>query len=400
MKMTLHALLALTLVSCGGSSNIETSGEIQTLNFSETKYNEDLLGKFAIPKMESAIANLEKIQSKTSNCAENFTTEDLKADWKKATFSYQTLRPVEISLLDRNPEASLKLSERYLGGPNSAGSCTLQANTAQQIFLDGTLVDDPALNSLEFLIFSDLKSKNFCGGAVKATVDNWLSTDQKTEDLCRHINFISTTAVNQLTKINQANKKLFEEGETDQIFANSNLQAVYDNISVFIDQILKDRTLGYPLGLSKDCPWDGATCPTAIEHRSSKITFETVAKNLEGIMAVYNSTSSVTPTPQQKGLYQFLMANQKNEVANAFYNKIVEAHGLATSLKGQSLEAIAASLNGAENKIRCLDTTLENQIVPACALFVSIKDLSDMVKKDLRLALEVSKTKQIEGDSD
>jgi hypothetical protein len=395
MKSLSIFFLALTLVSCGGGSN----DIVAPLNFSENKFNEDQV-ETSISEMKKVILSLDSINSKTQNCSNAFDLESLKSDWKDAALGYQRLRPTEASLLDRDPQTVLKLQERYLGGAYSVSKCRLQQNTAEQLLSESSLVFDPAINSLEFLIYADVENTNFCGGSNKASIEPWLLTENKTEDICNHINSIAQTAALQLAEINKANEILYKDGESNQIFPANNLQSVYDNISVFTDQILKDKTLGQPLGLSSKCPFEGRTCPTAIEHPFAKITFEAVSKNLEGIMAVYNQQTAMSEQPISKGLYQFLLANNKKQVADEFYANLIQAHRLSTALHGQDLEAIAAALDGLENKEKCLNANVKNTEVPACALFKSIKSLSDKIKLDLRLALAVSTTKQIEGDSD
>ena len=399
MKSILLLSLTLTLISCGGGSDNVVAPFGSPTNFSESKFNESVVGA-SIVEMKSVIASLETIKSKTANCTNEFTLKSLESDWKEATLTYHRLRPIESSLLDRDPQVVLKLKERYLDGAYSVSNCRLQQNTAEQSLLEKTLIEDPALNSLEFLIFSDVENTNFCGGSNKASVEPWLMSEDKTEDICNHINFIADTAARQLTEINRKNEALYVDGESNQIFPDDNLQSIYDNISIYTDQVLKDSTLGQPLGLSKKCPFDGRTCPTAIEHPFSNITFEAISKNLEGIMAVYNEQTSMSLKPQSKGLYQFLVANKKNQVANEFYASLLKAYEISNSLHGQDLTAIAASLDGAENKEKCLNSSVQNNEVPACALFKAVKNISDKVKLDLRLALAVSTTKQIEGDSD
>jgi len=400
MKITLYVLAALALISCGRDSDVNVASFSTPLNFSETKYNEELLGEFAIPNVQKVVANLEAVKSKTANCKNTFTPNGLKQNWTEAVMAYQQIRPLELTLLDRNPETSSQLRERYLGGAFSANKCDLQKNTAAQLFLKDSLVRDPALNSLEFLIFSNPLDSNSCKGAQSDAVETWLTTDDKAADLCRHINFIADLASKQLKEINRANRALYQDGRTDEIFAADDAQSVYDSISVFIDQVLKDDKLGEPLGLSAACPFEGRTCPNAVEHILSNLTFESISKNLEGIMAVYNSKTTMDRLPQPRGLYQFLTVNKKADVAKDFYNNLLEAHKLSTELHGQSLSKIAEALDGESNKEQCLNTNLQNRTVPACVLFQSIKSLSDKVKKDLRLALAVSRTKQTEGDSD
>jgi|GEM_PF-3151099 len=401
MKSFLILSLVLSLVSCGGGSNNNVQPFSTPINFSESKFNEDLVSKFAIPEMKNVIAALESIKAKTETCSSDSDFENLKPDWEKAAFAYHRLKPIEDSILDRDPQVVLKLKERYLGGVYSVANCRLQQNTAKQSLLTNTLVFDPAINSLEFLIYGDLANTNFCRAKGKEVVNDWLLSGNKNEDICNHINFVTEVALTELKEINKNNEDLYKAGKSSQIIPKDNLQTAYNKISLFIEEVLISDGIGYALGLLETCNFiEGQTCPTAVNHLPSEKTFEAVSKNLEGIMMVYNQQTEMSETPQGKGLYQFLLANQKSEVADEFYSSLIEAYKISTALHGQDLSKIAADLAGVQNKQRCLDTTAENMMVPACALFKSFKNLRYKLQGDLRLALELSKTIKIEGDSD
>lgn len=405
MKFAFYSLTSFVipflLVSCGGDSNVDIDASAEPTNFSAKKNNEDLIGSFALPEMKKAISGLESIEQQTKNCTKSFDLSSLEQNWKETAQAYQRLKPLEVILLARDPEASSKLAERYLGGVYSADKCGLQKKTAEQKFFNSTLAENPALNSLEFLIFADVSNTNHCTGANKAKTEDWLSSENKVEDLCNHINFISKEASTELSKINSKNEELYKAGKNTQIIPDDNLQTLYDRFAVFIDKDLKDSGVGFPLGLTSQCNFlPGQTCPTAVAHVFANMTFEAVTKNLEGLMAVYNQNTSMSKTPQPKGLYQFLIANNKNQVAIEFYKNLIEAHTLSTSLHGFDLVSLATQLRGIENKEKCINTSLENKEIPACALFKSIKALSDRAKGDLRLALSLSTIDPIEGDSD
>lgn len=411
MKKLILLPAIFLILSCNGNSdepsnganNVKGLGEVP-LNFSIAKYNEDLLNNLYFPEMNTVLEGLQNIKKKTENCDTFETTKTLKSDWKKLALSYQKAWPLDSATIDRDLNVSRLKKTEFLDGIYSISPCRVQSNVAKGADFSRTLRDDPALNTLEYLIFSELTSTNSCrtnqDGGVD--VDEWLESDliNKTKSVCKAIRKLSDHTFNELNSIVSENKRLYNEGDSDLIFSTGNTQKVYDTLAIFVDQILKDQKLGFPLGMSSQCPWRDSSCPNAVEHKYSGITFEALAKNLEGLIIIFNQNPKLTEKPLQRGLYHFLYINDHQALADSIYSNLVRAHKQTTSLVGEDLETLAQEINSPDGKEKCRRSSYEEPIVPVCALFNTVKKISDSVKVDLRLALALSKTKQTEGDTD
>lgn len=390
--------LSMTLSSCGGDSQKQQTAP---LNFSVNKFNEDLVGSFYLPEMEVVLQKLNSISNKTKNCVETIDLDVLKDEWRTLALTYQKLWPLNHATLDRVPEVSALQAPRYLSGAYSYSPCDLQLNLAEKAFYSTALIHNPAINSLEFLLYGNPASKNQCKTVNAIKIDEWMATSTKDEDVCKQINFISGLAQTELNKIYETNKSLYSNGKSEEIFSSNNVQKVYDSLAIFTDQVLKDQKISQPLGFSeKLCNFKDRTCPTAVEHRLSNLAFEVISKNLEGIMAAFNEQTQMSKAPINKGLFQFLRINNNGDLANKIYNNILNAHKISTSLHGQNFYELSLELDNAESKKKCSNATSQSTDVPVCALRQSVQELSDSVKVDLRIALALSTTRQIEGDSD
>ncbi len=399
MKKILLSFILITAISCSSDSPNKVNTQSQPENFSSAKYNEDLIGNFYLPEMDNVLNSLSKIDSATSNC-ENFEVNDeIKNAWLSLSTSYQKIWPLTHATLDRDPEIGAEISQELISVAYPYDSCRVQKNTSIGEFSRMSLKEDSSINVLEMMIFKNITTDNLCSNhsIESENINTWIASGTQQESLCQAINIIAKHTHNKLKTIQDENKSLYAQNKSGEILSSENVQKTYDSIALFVDQELKDSKVATPLGVT-NCL--GFTCPTATENQPSNTAFKSISSNLQGLMMVFNQNTSMTTPALRKGLYQFLLINDHAAVANQIYLKIQEAYTLSEQLSEENFLSIAESIDNAEGKSLCELSTTETPSIPACVLYKSIKDLSDLIKVDLRLALSLSKSKQIEGDSD
>lgn len=405
MKKIITFLTAAALISCNSDSTNNVESLSQPKNFSASKYNEDLIGKFYLPEMNNVITKLSEISVEAKN--NSFQVDDkLKDSWRSLTSSYQRVWPLNHATLDRDTTVSgEEISLQFIGVSYAYSSCDIQSNIVEKSNFRVALIDNPGINTLEFLIFANVTGENFCndGASNFQNIEDWLNNtriEDKKSDLAAAVHLTSKILFEKLNKINNTNKVLYNNGESDLILSSKSTQKAYDSMVIFIDKILKDKKVAEPLGFDRNSCAFTLACPTAVEHQLSGFSFYAIANNMEGIMAVFNQNPGMIKQPLSKGLFQYLAVNKKQGVAQKFFDNILEAHKIATSLQGQNYMDLAEAVNNEQGKADCENTTVENNLMPVCALYKSIKSLSDFAKIDLRLALALSETKEVESDGD
>lgn len=397
-------ILSVFLTSCsggGGATNGEgADAKGMSHNFSIKKYSETLTEDFFKRELEGAIDAVNSIQSKTSSCSDSFSRNDLRLDWQKGLFALQRILPLaSMGLVAENEELEEGLFSRLVEGPYGVNSCSVQENMINKVSFGSYLLrQNPYMDSLEVLLYADVIETNLCSYKLDKGqgLDSWFDANGKEIDLCRGIHAVARSLSQELAQAKDYFVKI--QSNDGAVYDESYLQKVYDTLNVFTDKVLKDKKVATPLGQSISCNFPGQLCPKGVEFKFSHLSFQTLLKNLEGVMQVYNNHQNMDLEPQAQGLYQFLNINNHKALADRTYNKITAAYAKAKELEasGQTFVFQVETLD----KKECERTTLENNLVPLCSFYLEVKEISNLIKNDLRVALALSKTQQTAGDSD
>ncbi|MBX9766080.1 MAG: imelysin family protein [Bdellovibrionales bacterium] len=164
--------------------------------------------------------------------------------------------------------------------------------------------------------------------------------------------------------------------------------------SLFSIEIAKDRRLGKPLGLHKDCLNVEKKCPEDIEHLWSKISFQAIDAQLSGLEAVFFGRSK---SLEGFGFDDFLKSLGRADVVEHF-------QAMFNGIRAQSKVAQAAGtleeLVLGMDVDKCKQTTIQNKLVPACALFQEVRQLNIKLKTEFLAALSLRAPPSYQGDSD
>lgn len=258
------------------------------------------------------------------------------------------------------------------------------------------------LLALEYLLFeSSLESKCNLIAAPNEDVVLWIkNTDnQKRLDRLNFARFVAADVFVQVEKLESdwAPKGTnFSKLMVDGIEPFATLRTATTALShaLFSIEVLKDRRLGKPLGLHKDCLNAERKCPEDIEHLWSKISLEAIDAQMNGFEAVFFGRSK---NIDGFGFDDFLRTLGRADVAERF--RVMLNHFREHSKAAQALGTLEEAVLSMDVE-KCKATTAENNFIPVCALFQSVRQINTKLKTEFLSALSLSAPPSYQGDSD
>ena len=162
-----------------------------------------------------------------------------------------------------------------------------------------------------------------------------------------------------------------------------------------VDPLIKDLKLLRPLGLVEACP-SGKTCPCLVEYPYGKLSKEALMANLRGLRAFFDGrideVSLANPDIPAVGFADYLKLIGHKDLAANIAEKIDMALGYAEALDGSMYEAVSQLEAGS-----CVE---DSAGAPLCLVYGAVKELSDLIKGEFQLAMNVDVPKRAGGDND
>lgn len=257
------------------------------------------------------------------------------------------------------------------------------------------------LNALEYLFFeSSLGTRCNPNNPTHKPAFDWLAKTemQRKSDRAAYADWIMQDLVNLSRTLEEAWNP---EGAnySNTLINNAVYPSVKEATNAFSDAMftieeIKDRKLGRPLGLHKDCLTQ--KCPEMIEHDWSGLGIEGIAAHLRGLQAVYRGQRE-----SAKGAYfgfdDFLVASNHSDVAQTMDQSLSAA--IQTAMETASLGTLRAQID-AMDSAQCKATTPTNRLVPICALHQDIRQTIIKMKTELLTALSLRAPPKHQGDND
>lgn len=165
--------------------------------------------------------------------------------------------------------------------------------------------------------------------------------------------------------------------------------------AIFSIESVKDRRLGRPLGLHKDCLNSTGKCPESIEHIWSGISLDAIQARLESLLAVVRGGRG--PSSPGFGLDDLLSAHGRQDVAEGFVQVVESA---LTRIRELELNGPLSQQIQNMDVAACRNTTTSDRLVPICAFFQDIRFVSTFMKTEFLTALSLRAPPKFQGDND
>lgn len=217
---------------------------------------------------------------------------------------------------------------------------------------------------------------------------------EKQKDRCQMARALTEDLVSYTAQLNNDWEPL-QYNYSKTLVDSSKYKTIKDAVTAMSDALfaieyVKDVKLGKPLGLHKDCTNPNGVCLDAIEHIWSGSSISAAVNQLQGFKKVFTGGAA-------RGFDDYLAQVGHKEVSDRIISLVDQAivSGLAVQNNGTLQEQIQEL-----DKTQCRNTTVENRLVPICAFFQDVRQISIKLKTEFLSVLSIRAPPTHGGDND
>ena len=245
-------------------------------------------------------------------------------------------------------------------------------------FFEDTLINSYGFDALETLLFSTPNEHSCPSVVLSASLWEDLGEDGVAQARADYATVISNHVIDDINRIETDWQDSFSvdismAGQEGSSFESelAGVNAVFDAL-FYLETQVKDKKLGWPLGLS-DCGADD--CATKIETPIAGGSHLWIAANLEGFRSLYTGGEGL-------GLYDLLIAVDEQSLA----------------------DEVLTSLDDADQALAALTDPLDEALVSDPDALVeahtAVKKITDLLKSDIATVLTLQVPLEAAGDND
>jgi predicted lipoprotein len=245
-------------------------------------------------------------------------------------------------------------------------------------FFDDTLINSYGLDALETLLFSTPNEHSCPSQVLPASLWGDLGEDGVAQARADYAVVVSSHVVDDINRIetdweNSFNADISTAGQEGSSFDSelAGVNAVFDAL-FYLETQVKDKKLGWPLGLS-DCGVDD--CATKIETPIAGGSHLWIAANLRGFRSLYTGGESL-------GLYDLLVAVGEQSLADEVLTNLDDADQALADLTDP------------------LDEALVSDPDALAEAHTAVKNITDLLKSDIAAVLTLQIPQEAAGDND
>ena len=315
---------------------------------------------------------------------------EARAAWEQAIDRWQQAESMQLGPAAYAPSpGALGLRAAIYSWPDT-NRCLIEQQLVSGIYQTELFATTPensrGLAALEYLLFYE-GSDNACDASVAINASgSWaaLSTDELARRKRAYARFAAQDLVERSRALLAAwdsggfGQQLVTAGQGSRLFSTTQagVNAVADAL-YYLDTLVKDRKLAQPLGL-RDCAQ--ASCPEAVESPYAARGSRHLRNNLVGFQRLFLGCGS---PDEGLGFDDLLRSAGATALEQRMRSDLASAQQGLDALKSPSL-AIAI--------------TQEREAVQG--IHDAIKRITDALKADFTIALQISPPKRVEGDQD
>ncbi|OUR67964.1 hypothetical protein A9Q73_04590 [Bermanella sp. 47_1433_sub80_T6] len=243
------------------------------------------------------------------------------------------------------------------------------------------------LNSVEYILFEE-DTLASCS-TLYSSVTDWMALNDlaaRKKARCDYAKIVTADLVNRATALETAlsTLDLATKFESLQLAANSISDALF-----YVDKQTKDAKLKAALPQASD----GEFKETSLESQFAHISKDHLKNNLLGARAIFTAND-------QTGFEDYLIAAGQESIATDMLAALDAALANLEAIEGDLFTAV----ENADNVSTCINTTDyvsdDDDIVKICALQLSVKTFTDLLKEDFVMVLKFTKPAAADGDND
>lgn len=359
----------------------------------------------SIPNLRLSIDNyckdlgsLNEIKLNQSNPGLQKREQQMKFAWEQVMYQFQKFTAVPFGpLLDKNNELFYKLYSWPFLNQCAVDKDAVKYLSEKNIDIESMLFNQKGLGAIEYLIYENNTSCNLRAHPdMKSWMDKSLTLRKK--DRCEWaLKLVDNFSANLLLA-QQAWSA--EKGNYAQNYLNTQK---FKSTAIAINQLtdsmshiefLKDKRLGRPLGLHRECTAE--SCPEDVEHKFSGLGLVAIEAQLEGFKEVFFGLDE--ESKKSFAVDDLLIKAGKVQIVEAMRIQINEALKNIKKLNNQGV-SLQAEIEKMDLSA-CKQTTKINRGVEICAIHQDVREVARLLKQDVLLALSLRAPPTHQGDND
>lgn len=324
---------------------------------------------------------------------------DAQAAWKKTMLAYHFLSGVPVGPMSHRQLGLL--GEKIYSWPymNLCGvDNQVVARADQPTTAAPELFTLKGLAVLEYLLFEQtLGSTCNPNNIQNKKVIEWVQTKtpaQKKLDRLQYAHVIVQDLVEQTKKLEafwSPQGRNFSKTLVDGSFYPSIKEAINAvSDSLFSLETAKDLRMAKPLGLHKEC---SGKCAQYLEHAWSKISLEAIEAQAQGFDAAFAGRGTI----DGYGFDDYLKTFGRQDVASHIQDSL--STFLQSLREAQALGTLSEQIETIDHD-QCKATTRENRLVPVCAAYQDLRQVTTKLKTEFLTALSLRAPPSHQGDND
>jgi len=252
--------------------------------------------------------------------------------------------------------------------------------------ITGVATGRRGLNAVEYILFEE---DTLASCSSFSAVEEWVaetSPATRKQARCDYAKVVTADLVNRASALET------ELSTLDLTTKLNSLQAAANSISdalFYVDKQTKDAKLKAALPHASD----GEFTETSLESQFAHISKEHLKNNMLGAKAIFTGND-------QTGFEDYLIAAGQQSIATDMLAALDAALANLESIEGDLFTAVS----NAESVSRCINATDyvagDDDIVKICALQMSVKTFTDLLKEDFVMVLKFTKPAAADGDND
>lgn len=352
---------------------------------------------YSIQSLDETIQNNCVLSAYTSNESQVEAAVVLKIKWKNSMELYHQLEPLQIGPLAEN---NFELLDKIYSFP-STNFCGIDIEIYRKMtepdYKLTSATNKLGLDAIEYILFQN-DFKHGCSKNSKS-IGNWeqLDSNTKNQARCSYLKSLSTEIKQSTYELHNKWKNFLKSNKSD------NYQNLFNDIffaMYFIEKNTKDQVVGVPTGLSKkSTQCFSRFCTKKVEHIDSHMSKKQILANVKTIDALFSGIES--EKNEGFGIYDLLESKNDKFSSNVSKNIKRSLSYLITQLnKLPENFNIYTDILHVESYDKCTQSNKKQRFVESCSLYHDLKELSQLLKIDLPVALSVKLPVDTEGDGD
>ena len=356
-------------------------------------------------RLESTIEVLSEPTGAIANYCGSISTADegvmldaARVAWQEAMSSWQEAEAYLVGpVMDNGGSIRNSIYSFFSGSPLSTCAIDQAVMLAQNPSFDLTnrSYNQRGLDALEYLLFNEDLTHTCPTQIVETQTWNIQPADQRKILRCEYAFDLAEDVDLSADGLGAAWQSSGGNFRTEFINPEKladNFQQLSDAL-FYIELSTKDAKLGVPTGIKDGC--SQLTCPEASESRFSDTALENIRSNLIGFRELLTGGGGL-------GFDDIIIAEGFPEVNNNFHTNVEAAITLIDSMDMSLLDQLAI-IEGSGSDASCLNSAANPetvQMIPVCSLHGFLKRITDSLRTEFIVIVNVDLPDGAAGDND